>query len=87
MKKNKVLASRFIEWYYNDHDDIKQLGYAMLHSLKQVGQCSLSVQEVFDSCDCIPKYICEDNDGVNQYTTDYNTDEIELINDFKPFGV
>ena len=82
MKKNKVLASEFIEWYYNDHDDIKQLGYAMLHSLKQVGQCSLSVQEVFDSCDIIPKYICVDT-SEDMYTTDYDIDEVELINDFE----
>jgi hypothetical protein len=47
------------------------------------GQCSLSIEEVFDCCGYIPKYICEDNDGVDQYTTEYNTEDVELINDFK----
>jgi hypothetical protein len=82
MKKNKVLASKFIEWYYNDHDEIKQLGYAMLRSLQQVGQCSLTAQQLFDSCGYIPKHICVDI-SEDMYTTDYDTDEVELINDFK----
>ena len=83
MKKNKVLASRFIEWYYNDYEDVKILGNSMVQLLLSIGQCNLSVQQVFDGCGYIPKYICEDNDGIDQYTTEYNIDEVELINDFK----
>ena len=83
MKKNKVLASKFIEWYYNNHEDVEMLGTSMMHLLKRTGQCSLSFQEVFDGCNYVPKYICEDNDGIDQYTTDYDTDEVELINDFE----
>ena len=82
MKKNKVLASKFIEWYYNDHDEVNILGNSMVHLMKTTGQCSLSVQELFDSCGYIPKHICVDI-SEDMYTTDYDTDEVELINDFK----
>jgi hypothetical protein len=81
--KHKLLASKFIEWYYDNHEDVKMLGTSMMHLLKRTGQCSLSVEEVFDCCGYIPKYICEDNDGIDQYTIEYNTEDVELINDFK----
>jgi hypothetical protein len=81
--KHKLLASKFIEWYYSDHDDIEYLGKSMLRLMKTTGQCSLSAREVFECCEYIPKHICEDNDGIDQYTTDYDTEQVELINDFK----
>jgi hypothetical protein len=81
--KHKLLARKFVKWFYGDSDEIDTLGKSMFHLMITTGQCSLSFQEVFDGCNYIPKYICEDNDGVDQYTTDYNTDEVELIDDFK----
>jgi hypothetical protein len=81
--KNKLLASKFIEWYYSDHEDVKILGTSMMHLLLRTGQCSISFQEVFDECGYIPKYICEDNDGIDEYSIDYNPEDVELINDFK----
>jgi hypothetical protein len=81
MKKNKLLASKFIEWYFNDRNEVISLGESMRHLLETTGQCSLSVQELFDSCGYIPKHICVDI-SEDMYTTDYDTDEVELINDF-----
>ena len=69
MKKNKVLASKFIKWFYYNHEDEKMLGSLMLCQLLRTGQCSLSVQEVFDGCNYVPKYICEDI-SEDMYTTD-----------------
>ena len=81
--KHKVLASRFIDWYYSDSSEIKELGYATLNEFKTSGKINMSIQDIYDQCGYIPKYLCEDNDGIDQYTTEYNIDEVELINDFK----
>ena len=81
--KHKLLASKFVKWFYGDSDEVDALGKSMFHLMITKGQCSLSFQEVFDCCASIPKYICEDNDGIDQYYIEYNTEEVELINDFK----
>ena len=81
--KHKLLASKFIDWYFNDHDEVKMLGKSMLHQLTNTGQCSLSVQELFDNCGYIPAYLCEDAPTKDMFITEYYTDQIELINDLK----
>jgi hypothetical protein len=80
--KPKLLASKFIKWYFNDRDEVISLGNSMRHLLETTGQCSLSMEELFDNCGYIPKYLCEIEPTKDMYNTDYNTNEVELINDF-----
>jgi hypothetical protein len=81
--KHKLLASNFIKWYYDNQNNKKMLSSILFYKLQTTGQFSLSVQEVFNCCASIPKYICEYEDGIDQYYIEYNTKDVELINDFK----
>lgn len=80
MKANKVLASRFIDWYYSDSSEIKELGYATLNEFKTSGKINMSIEDIYDQCGYIPRWICLDSgDGNND--EEYDTIDVELIND------
>jgi hypothetical protein len=83
--KNMVLASAFLQWYF-DTDAIRSLGNSLLRGLKERGHASISVQELFDECGYIPKSICVDRmDGEDiDYKVEYSPSEVKLILDFNP---
>ena len=81
MKKNKVLASNFIQWYF-DNDIISDLGSMVATSLFETGEFKIDAQEVFDQCGYIPLDICENEDDDCE-EEEYDPSEVELINDYK----
>jgi len=80
MKKNKVLASKFIQWYF-DNDIINDLGSMVATSLFETGEFKIDAQEVFDQCGYIPLGICE-NDDASCEDEEYDPSEVEFINDY-----
>lgn len=80
MKKNKVLASNFIEWYF-DNDIISDLGNTVATSLFETGEFNIDAQEVFDQSGYIPLGICE-NDDTSCEDEEYDPSEVEFINDY-----
>ena len=56
MKKLTITKSRFLDWYFEsgqdqENDDLKKdLVESLIHSMRQVGFASISVQELFDNC-------------------------------------
>jgi hypothetical protein len=80
MKKNKVLASKFIKWYF-DNDIISDLGNTVATSLFETGEFNIDAQEVFDQSGYIPLGICE-NDDTSCEDEEYDPSEVEFINDY-----
>jgi hypothetical protein len=80
MKANKVLASRFIDWYYSDSSEIRELGYATLNEFKTSGKINMSIEDIYDQCGYIPRWICLDSDGIIS-DEEYDPIDVELIND------
>jgi len=80
MKSNKILASRFIDWYYSDSSEIKELGYATLNEFKTSGKINKSIRDIYDQCGYIPRWICLDSDGIIT-DEEYDPVDVELIND------
>ena len=81
MKKNKVLASNFIQWYFDD-DIISDLCSMVTTSIFETGEFKIDAQEVFDQCGYIPLDICENEDDDCE-EEEYDPSEVELINDYK----
>lgn len=81
MKKNKVLASNFIQWYFDD-DIISDLCSMVATSIFETGEFKIDAQEVFDQCGYIPLDICENEDDDCE-EEEYDPSEVELINDYK----
>ena len=56
MTKLTITKNRFLNWYYEsgqdqENDDLKkELAESLIHSMRQVGFASISVQELFDNC-------------------------------------
>jgi len=65
--KNKVKASKFLEWYFSDSDDAKSIGNRVIESLQCDGTFTINVQTLYDECGYIPQHICEDADGKDEY--------------------
>jgi hypothetical protein len=65
--KNSVTASSFLQWYFSESDDVTNLGDMALKSLEKEGTFNISVRMLFDTCGFIPQFICEDDDGDNEY--------------------
>ena len=74
--KNKVTASSFLEWYFSDAMDERDIAYRVITGLKEHGKVSLSVDSLFDECGYIPQYICE-VDGDDEY----DPSEVLLVDD------
>jgi hypothetical protein len=82
-KVNSVKASRFLNWYFSDSDDIKEFGNSMLKQLMTFGIANIDVKQLFDGCALIPEYICEDWDEDWGNEQEYSPEQIEFINDLK----
>lgn len=65
--KNKVKASAFLQWYFDDASDVRYLGSKALESLMKNGFYNVDVRTFFDECGYIPQCICEDADGGDEY--------------------
>lgn len=56
--KGSITASSFIEWYFSDEDDYRDLGRDVVFNLKTNGYFNITVKELFDSCGYIKAQIC-----------------------------
>jgi hypothetical protein len=73
--KNKVKESRFLEWYFQDQDDLVSFAKGILEELLISGKSIITTKTIFDTCGYIPSHIC-DNDSVDE---EYETSEVELL--------
>lgn len=63
IRKNKIKASKFLDWYTSDSAEVMMDMYDNIVSmLFKTGQSSLSVVDLFNACGFIPSYICEEKD-------------------------
>jgi hypothetical protein len=76
--KNILKASKFLEWYFSSDDDIKPIAYRVIEELKMFGKCNTTVEELFDECGYIPKFICENKD---EDAYNYDIEDVKFIND------
>lgn len=74
--KNKVTASSFLAWYFNDAMDERDIAYRVITELKAHGKITLSVESLFDGCGYIPQFICEIDGGLV-----YDPSEVLLVDD------
>jgi hypothetical protein len=59
---NKVKASKFLEWYVKEADDYGLLGFKVYDILRDSGQITLRVEDLFNQSAFIPEKICEFRD-------------------------
>lgn len=76
-KLNSVTASKFLDWYFSDSDDVTSFGDRCVEMIQSEGFVNLSARQLFDECGYIPQFICEDSDG----NEEYSPSDIEFIND------
>jgi hypothetical protein len=84
LKKNKVLASKFLEWYISNEHDLQMLGLQVIKSLFDIGTSKISVVEMFKNCGYIPFDICEyRNEGREECNEwgEYDTSDILFEDD------
>jgi hypothetical protein len=79
LKKNKVLASKFLEWYTSDSALVMMDVYDnIISTLFKSGKASLSVVDLFNDCAYIPSNICEYKDNE---CDEYNTSDLLFEDD------
>lgn len=74
--KNKVTLTSFINWYFSDSDDVKNLGNRAIENLLTDGFFRISAMDLFNECGYIPQHICEVTGD-----DEYEPNEVEFIND------
>jgi hypothetical protein len=80
-KINSVKASRFLDWYFADYEDLASFGLQCMEWIKKFGKTDITSEQLFEQCGYIPQHICEDYDGV--YEVEYEPEDVEFINDLK----
>lgn len=75
---NKVKASKFLEWYVKEAEDYGLLGYKVYDILRDCGEVSLRVVDIFNESAFIPEKICEQRDD---QAIGYRPDEILFEDD------
>ena len=76
MKKNKVKASNFLDWYFSSPDDVKAIGSRVFNTLIHNGKVNITIEDLFYECGYIPQSICENDLGDEEYCPI----EVEFIN-------
>lgn len=77
IKKNKVTASKFLNWYFSSSDDVKSLGERAIKMMLDEGFVNISARQLFDETSYIPSFICEGE----EMDKEYDPTEVEFIND------
>lgn len=75
MKKNQISTASFLLYYFKEKHEVMNLGNFVIDHLLEEGTFEISVQEILDSCNCIPQAICMNNKGNELYWPH----ELELI--------
>jgi hypothetical protein len=58
--KFPLKESRFLEWYFSDFDEVRDLGYEAMFKLRSDGMFTIITQDLLDRCAEVPTYIFED---------------------------
>lgn len=58
--KYPLSESRFLEWYFSDFDEVRDLGYEAMFKLRSDGMFTIITQDLLDRCAEVPTYIFED---------------------------
>jgi hypothetical protein len=86
-KKGSIKASDFVNWFYSDESDTKDLGSDAVYNLKVNGYFNLTIKEVFDSCGYIPEHICTLFEGVQaDEDGDLAPEDLTFIDDITKVG-
>jgi hypothetical protein len=79
-KKYKLTKKAFANWIFADRDDCRYWGNRFINELMDEGECSITLQEIFDERDEVPAHILENypqDDGFDY--TEVCITEVELI--------
>ena len=76
MYKYKLTKKRFADWLFSDSDDVEYWGRRFVSELRGEGECSITLQEIFDERDEIPAYILDNYSGDDD---EVSITEVELI--------
>lgn len=79
MDKLQVKASAFLDWMYSDQDDYSSFAGQMLYVLRKQGNISITIKDIYDAAEYVTSDIVEGYTG--EYTRDFETSEVELIDD------
>ena len=74
--KAKVYATDFLRWYFASQHESFRLGLSSYYNLLTQGKTTISIQMLFNDCECIPSSICH---GDLHYQENYSPKEITLI--------
>ena len=80
-KKYKVTKKRFAEWLFSDSDDVEYWGGRFVRELRDEGECSITLQEIFDERDEVPVFILEEYPSAFSFSEfdEVCITEVELI--------
>ena len=73
--KNRVKESRFLEWYFQNQDDLVSFARGILEELSVNGMSFVTSEKIFDTCGYIPSHICEDE----VEDCEYDTSEVHFL--------
>jgi hypothetical protein len=77
--KLQVKASKFLDWMYSDREDMESLGRELLFVLKRYGCMNITIKDIYNAAEYVTSDIVEGYTG--EYTRDFETSEVELIDD------
>jgi hypothetical protein len=68
----------FLDWYFSDFDEVKDLGYKAMFKLRSDGMFTIITQDLLDICNEIPTYLVVEADGYD-YDFRISNKQITLI--------
>ena len=80
-KKYKLKKKRFADWLFSDSDDVEYWGRRFVSELRDEGEYSITLQEIFDERDSVPSFILENYndswyaDGIDEV----DVSDVELV--------
>ena len=82
-KKYKLTKKRFADWLFSDSDDVDYWGRRFVSELRDEGEYSITLQEIFDERDEVPVHILEnysdDENHISNWADEVCITEVELI--------
>ena len=75
-KKYNVTTKEFTDWLFSDSDDVEYWGRRFVNELRDEGEYSITLQEIFDERDEVPVYILENYSDFNEKQVDDWVDEV-----------
>jgi len=80
IQKFGLKKSRFLSWYFQDSDDIMEIGNRAITNLKDNGEFTITLQDLLNSCCELPPYIMIGYDEHENFDDEWITpDLIRLI--------